>query len=168
MIDSLEQMEIDVLRRLEMLSEGGTLDTDRPSLHRVHPGSSAPPGVSEDDGLPAHLRPEVSLWAYHSQRLEERRASSASVRLTAIAEAEKDLETSKRRQPAYIDADSAQNSEDRDEAILRWEGKSAEWVAVMENCSFPHVRKLRRLDKRKQSCGHRIEDECHCRALVAA
>lgn len=156
-MDNLREMEADVLRRLEMLSEGGTLDLERPSLHRVHPGSSSPPGTSEDGGQEGCMRPEVSLWAYHQQRLEERRESSTSVRLTAIAEAEKDLETSKRRPPAYIEPDSEQNSDDRDEAILRWEGKSAEWVAVMENCSFSHVRKLRRLAKRRQSDGTPLE-----------
>jgi hypothetical protein len=105
------------------------------------------------------LRPEVSLWSYHKQWLEERRNSSYSVRLTAIAEAEKDLETSKRRPPAFVNPDTAEHTEERDEAILRWEGKSAEWVAVFEHCSFSHVRKLRKLHGLCPKDGKSIDKE---------
>jgi hypothetical protein len=150
-MSDLDQMEADVLRRLEMLSEGGTLDLERPSLHRVHPGSTVPPGVREH--IEAHLCPDVSLWAYHQHRLNQRRESAVYVRLTAIAEAERDLETSLKRPPSYIEPDSNQNAEDRDEAILRWEGKPAEVAAVFEHCSFSHVRKLRRMHKRKPNDG---------------
>jgi hypothetical protein len=152
---SLDQDELDVLRKLERLSEGGTLDLDRPSLHRVHPGSSVPPGVT--DALEADLRPDMSLWAYHANLLRKAREKGSHARHLAIAAAELDYETAIARPPAYIEADSEQNANDRDEAILRWEGKRAEWVAVFENCSFSHVRKLRRLHKMNQSTGVPLE-----------
>lgn len=152
----LDVIEHQVLNKLEMLSEGGTLNLNKPSLHAVHPGSSAPPGVDEE-GLEGAESLLTSLWAFHMIRLEQRRESSYSVRLAAITEAEKDYETAIRRPPTYIDPDSAQNADDRDEAILRWEGKAAEWVAVMEGCSFSHVRKLRRLAKRSPKDGRTLE-----------
>lgn len=152
----LEILEAEILNKLEMLSEGGTCDLDRPNLHRVHPGSSVPPGVDEDEQM-SHLRPEMSLWAYHATRLRERMNSPDSLRLTALAEAEKDYATARKRPPAFIDSDSDQNAADRDEAILRWSGKSAEWVAVFEQCSFSHVRKLRRLHGLNQSTGEPVE-----------
>jgi hypothetical protein len=152
MSDPLEKLETEVLRKLELLSEGGTLNLDRPSLHRVHPGSTVPPGVDENN-LEGSARPEVSLLAYHAELLEKARERGFSARLAAIAAAELDLETARKRPPAYIDPDSAQNVLDRDEAILRWVGKRAEWVAVVEKCSFSHVRKLRRLHKMNPATG---------------
>lgn len=148
----LDDLEAQILRKLEMLSEGSTLNLNPNRVHQSRAGSSLPPGVDEENGE-SHLRPELSLWAYHRTRLSERAAASDSVRLTAIAEAERDYFTSVKRPPAFIEPDSTQNAEDRDEAILRWEGKRAEWVAVIENCSFSHVRKLRRIHKLHQATG---------------
>lgn len=152
----LDDLEVEILRKLELLSEGSTLNLDPNRVHQSRAGSTVPPGVDEEHGE-SHLRPEMSLWLYHREKLSERRESTTSVRLTAIAEAEKDLETARKRPPAYIEPDSEQNAGDRDEAILRWEGKPAEWVAVMERCSFSHVRKLRRLAKRRPSDGTMVE-----------
>lgn len=148
----LDDLEVEILRKLEMLSEGSTLNLDPNRVHQSRAGSTVPPGVDEEHGE-SHLRPEMSLWLYHREKLSERRESTTSVRLTAIAEAEKDVETARKRPPAYIEPDSEQNAGDRDEAILRWEGKPAEWVAVMQGCSFSHVRKLRKMNKMNPATG---------------
>lgn len=152
----LDDLEAEILRKLERISEGGVQNLDPNRVHQSRAGSNPPHGVDEDS-LEGVLRPEVSLWAYHQEKLANKRESTASVRLTAIAEAERDYETAVKRPPAYIKPDSDQNADDRDEAILRWEGKPAEWVAVMEHCSFSHVRKLRRLAKRRPSDGTMAE-----------
>lgn len=153
-MEELQRMEADVLRRLELLSEGGTLDYDRPNLHRVHPSATPPPGYSES----AVLSPRISLAGYHAVLLANACERGTSSRLMAIAAAERDLETARKRPPAYLDPDVDQNVADRDEAILRWTGKRAEWVAVMENCSYGHVRKLRRLHKLKPTDGVPTEE----------
>lgn len=146
---SLDDLELDVLRRLAMLAEGACSAYDRPNLHRAHPGSTPPPG-SDVQGV---LSQNVSLATYHQGLMRQAREKGVSALLVAIAAAELDYQTAVRRPPAYIDADSEQNAEDRDEAILRWAGKRAEVVAVFEQCSFSHVRKLRRIHKLKPSDG---------------
>lgn len=152
----LTAQEHAVLSRLAKLMNGPALNYDKAQIHRGVAGSSPPPGA---DLIAGHGgdSPDVSLYAYHRKRLEERCKSSVSVRLTAIAQAEHDYETAIKRPPHYLSGDSDENRDQRDEAILRWEGKPAEWVAVMEGCSFSHVRKLRALHKRRPSDGLQVE-----------
>ncbi len=153
-MDPLDLLEREILGKLSMLAEGRASQYDRPNLHRSAPGSLEPPGA-----FAAPLSPARSLVEYHDRRFMACHDKGLSARLTAIAEAELDYQTAKRRPPAYLDPSSDQNIEDRDEAILRWTGRRAEWVAVMEGCSFSHVRKLRRLHKMNQTTGERIEVE---------
>ncbi len=155
MSEPLETLEAEILRKLSMLAEGRASDYSRPNLHRAAPSSTPPPGSNQANN--GHLSPLVSLMEYHQAQLIRCRERSLSVRLTAIAEAEHDYHVAKKRPPAYLDPSSEQNADDRDEAILRWEGKRAEWVAVMEGCSFSHVRKLRRLHK-KDKLGEPLEE----------
>lgn len=157
-MEELQRMEADVLRRLELLSEGGTLDYDRPNLHRVHPSATPPPGYSES----AVLSPRISLAGYHAVLLANACERGTSSRLMAIAAAEKDYELSLRRPPAYLDADPDVNAHDRDEAILRWVGKRPEEAAVWESCSYSYVRKVRRAHKRDQMTGEPLEETEGC------
>jgi hypothetical protein len=152
----LDTLEAEILNKLEMLSEGGTCDLDRPNLHRVHPGSSVPPGVDEE-AQESHLRPEMSLWAYHKGKLAKARTEPFGRRLTAIAEAEVDYENSVKRPLSYISPDSEQNSKDRDDAILRWTGRRPEEVAVFEQCSSSYVRKIRKRNNLDQTWGGSLD-----------
>ncbi len=155
MTEPLETLEAEILRKLAFLAEGRASDYSRPNLHRAAPSSTPPPGSNQANN--GHLSPLVSLMEYHQAQFIACRQRGRSKRLTAIAEAEHDYHVAKKRPPAYLDPSSDQNAEDRDEAILRWEGKRAEWVAVMEQCSFSHVRKLRRLHKLNQATGKPVE-----------
>ncbi len=152
-MDPLELLEREILGKLSMLAEGRASQYDRPNLHRSAPGSLEPPGA-----FAGPLSPIRSLVEFHQRKLGASREKGLSARLTAIAEAELDYQTARRRPPAYLDPSSDQNIEDRDEAILRWTGRRAEWVAVMEGCSFSHVRKLRRLHKLNQTTGEALEE----------
>lgn len=158
-LEILDQLEAIVLQQLAMLQEGRTLDLDRPNLHRAHPGATPPPGTNlravGDDSPPDAA---FSLAEYHKWLLDKARDRGPVARLRAIAEATLDYETSIKRRPAYIDADPDVNSRNRDEAILRWEGKRAEEVAVFERCSFSYVRKLRRKEGLDPRTGRRLED----------
>lgn len=155
----LDPLEAEILKKLERLSEGGTLDLERPSLHHVHPGSSVPPGVDEET-QESHLSPNMSLWLYHREKLNAGRERGFVWRLTAITQAAKDYQTQLARPPTYIDPDSEKNANDRDEAILRWTGKRPEEVAVWEHCSYSYVRKVRRLHKLNQMTGEPVEELC--------
>src|SRR5262249_38968068 len=136
-----------------MLMEGAIFNYDKEAGHGAVFGSRIPPGTG---GLESE-RDTISLYAYHKPQLAERKDMADHIPPQAVAEAERDYETFKRRPPAYIDPDSDQNKADRDEAILRWSGKRAEWVAVMEGCSKEHVRKLRKLHKLNPIDGERLE-----------
>lgn len=156
--NSLESLENKVLIKLNLLGEGRSLTYDRPNLHRVHPAATPPPGVNETKPGESHMNQTVSLAEYHAHRLDLARGKSTGARLTALAEAERDYETTIKPPPRYIDPDPDQNSQDRNHAILRWEGKRAEWVAVFENCSESHVRKMRRRDNR-DAMGWKLDSE---------
>ena len=150
--ESLDVREWKVLRRLQFIAEGGTLDLDRPLLKRTHPGSSVPPGVDKGS-----LSPDTSLYEYHHALLAAKRSASDSVRRAAISAAELDLNTTLNRGPAYISPDSDQNKKDRDDAILRREGERPEEVAVLESCSSSYVRKIRKANNRDQTWGGSLE-----------
>lgn len=150
----LDRLENTILKQLAMVGEGATLDYDRPTLHRAHPGSTEPAGAFSGD-----LSPQVSLALYHHQKLLGARQKGLSVRLTALAEASRDLETTKHRPPTYNSPDSEQNAQERDQAILTvWAGYRPEWPAVFENCSESYVRKLRRRCKRNPMTGELTEE----------
>lgn len=152
MSENLDQLEHQILHGLSLIQEGRSLTYDRPNLHRAHPAATPPPGAQPDRHNP-EPDPLVSLLEYHRYRLDQARDRSFSHRLTTLAEAAKDLETSRRRGPRYISPDSAQNSDDRDQAILRWHGKRPEWVAVFESCSASYVRKVRKHNELDQTSG---------------
>ncbi len=153
MPDSLDDLERDILRKLSMLAEGRTSDYTRPNLHRSAPQSTEPPGAFAGD-----LSPLVSLMEYHRRQFDRCRQKGLSVRLTALAQASRDVETAKHRQPAYNSPDSEQNAKERDEAILvRWAGYRPEWPAVFEDCSESYVRKLRRRCHREPMTGELLE-----------
>jgi hypothetical protein len=151
----LDALEAEVLRKLEMLSEGGTSNLDPNRVHQSPAGSNPPPGITE--ALQSDLSPEASLWAYHSGQLKRAREKSFATRLTAIARAELDLERQLKRPPSYISPDSEQNAKDRDEAILRWTGRRPEEVAVFEGCSASYVRKIRKRCHRDQTWGGSLD-----------
>lgn len=157
--NSISTLEKQVLIKLSLLGEGRSLTYDRPNLHRVHPAATPPPGVNETKPGESHLNQTVSLAQYHAYRLDLARGKSVGARLTALAEAERDYETTIKPPPRYIDPDPDQNSQDRDEAILRWEGKRPEWVAVFENCSESHVRKIRKKHDRDPMMGGKLNLE---------
>ena len=137
----LERLEVEVLRRLSMLSEGAT-QTLESSICHLHAESSFPPGFSET--LQSDLSPEHSILAFHQRRMSQARQRGASVRLRAIVEASYDLDTHRKRPPSYISPDSDQNADERDDAIMRWRGYAPEWPSVYEHCSTAYVCKLRR------------------------
>lgn len=140
MEDPLEHLEREILRKLALLAEGRSSDYTRPNLHRSAPASAPPIGA-----FASPLSPLVSLLEYHTTQFAKCRERGVSVRLTAIAQANKDFETTVHRAPAYNSPDSEQNAQERDEAILtRWTGYRPEWPAVFEDCSESYVRKLRR------------------------
>ncbi len=154
MPDSLDALERDILRKLSMLAEGRTSDYTRPNLHRSAPQSTEPPGAFAGD-----LSPLTPLVEYHRQQFDRCRGSGVSVRLTAIARAEHDYHTVKKRPPAYLSPDSEENAEERDRAILDvWEGYRPEWPAVFEDCSEAFVRKLRKRHKRDPMTGEPLFD----------
>jgi hypothetical protein len=134
-----------------MLAEGGTSTLDPNRVHQSSSDSKPPAGVE------AVLGESVSLWVYHQGKLLAAAEKATHVRLRAIAEAERDLEFSLKRPPAYISPDSEQNSKDRDEAILRHTGRRPEEVAVWENCSCSYVRKIRKRAHRDQTWGGSLE-----------
>ncbi len=151
--DVLEGLERDILRKLSMLAEGRVSDYTRPNLHRSAPQSAEPPGAFAGD-----LSPLVSLMEYHRRQFDRCRQKGLSVRLTALAQASRDVETAKHRQPAYNSPDSEQNAKERDEAVLTWVGYRPEWPAVFCDCSESYVRKLRRRHHRDPMTGHLLED----------
>jgi hypothetical protein len=119
-----------------------------------------PPGVNTRRQRRKDEQPDpaVSLLEYHRFRLDRARGRGAVAHLVAITEAEKDAETSVRRPPSYL-ADAAQNAEDRDAAILRWEGRRPEAVAVWEDSTFSNVRRVRMKYKRDPMTGYPREAE---------
>ncbi len=156
MTEPLETLEAEILRKLAFLAEGRASDYSRPNLHRAAPSSTPPPGSNQANN--GHLSPLVSLMEYHQAQFARCRERGVSVRLTAIAAANKDFETTKHRTPAYNSPDSEQNADERDQAILiRWAGYRPEWPAVFEDCSESYVRKLRRRTKRNPMTGELSE-----------
>jgi hypothetical protein len=149
----LELLTKHILAKLEMVAEGTTQDLERPNLHRVHPGSTPPPGAYPGRSKTGPPDPCVSLRAYNEWLLA--RAQTVPERLKALAEAMRDYETAQHPPRTYMSADSAQNKKERDEAILSWEGYRPEWVAVYEHCSESNVRKVRKANQRDQKLGHR-------------
>ncbi len=148
-MDPLDLLEREILGKLSLLAEGRASQYDRPNLHRSAPGSLEPPGAFAGD-----LSPVLSLMTYHQRRFIACRERGVSVRLTAIAQANKDYETTIHRAPAYNSPDSTQNAEERDTAILeRWTGYRPEWPAVFEDCSEAYVRRLRKRCKRDAMTG---------------
>lgn len=150
MSQTLAQLEEEILSRLSMVAEGRSGDYDRPNLHRVHPGATAPPGRLGD--------PLTSLRDYHATLIDRARERGFSAHLMAIAEAQVDLESALRRQPTFNDPDAEQNTADRDAAILvHFEGVRPEWPAAVMKCSASHVEKLRRRNGRDAIRGIRQE-----------
>jgi hypothetical protein len=151
-MDTLDELEAQVLAKLELLAEGRSSDYGRPNLHRAHPQSSAPPGAFEGD-----LSPMLSLKAYHEELMGKARERGFSARLMAIAQAHADLDGSLKRVPTYNSPDSDQNTNDRDAAILvHFEGCRPEWPAAYMGCSASHVEKLRRKSGRDAILGEHI------------
>lgn len=152
---ALDTLESEVIRRLALLAEGRAMDYDRLNLHRVHPGSTPPPGAH--GASRGDLRPWLSLSAYHQELMNKAREKGLHARLRAIAEAEADYEMSIKRQPTFDSSLSSQNTEERDTAILvHFEGCRPEWPAAFMRCSASHVEKLRRRNGRDATLGERI------------
>ncbi len=144
-MDPLDLLEREILGKLSMLAEGRASQYDRPNLHRSAPSSMEPPGT---------FNPHASLAVYHERRFLECQDRGMSVRLTAIAQANLDYETTVHRTPAYNSPDSEQNAQERDDAILtRWIGYRPEWPAVFCDCSESYIRKLRRKHHRNPMDG---------------
>jgi hypothetical protein len=155
-MSDLDALEAEVLRKLEMLSEGATLNLDPNRVHSSRAGSSPPPGTKEDDtGV---LSVAVSLMGYHKELMSHARERGISARLMAIARAYADYDASVKRPPTFNSFDSDQNTVDRDAAILvHFEGRRPEWPAAYMDCSASHVEKLRRRSGRDARTGERLE-----------
>ena len=152
---TLADLEAEVLRKLSMLAEGSSSAYDRPNLHRSHPQSTPPPGFRADNGV---LSPIRSLMEYHKALLEKARERGLSARLMAIAQAHADYDASVKRVPTFNSPDSAQNTEDRDAAILvHFEGCRPEWPAAYMGCSASHVEKLRKRSGRDAILGEPLD-----------
>ena len=146
MSEDIERLQRNILGKLVLLAEGGVAPMDKPNLHRSAPESSPPPGAFQP-------LEEVSLALYYEKRFDDVRESKQWVRLKVVAEAERDWELAAHKRPRYLSPDSDENAKNRDEAVLRWEGKRPEWVAVFEGCSESYVRKLRKKAGRDPKTG---------------
>lgn len=154
MSDTLDQLEAQVLGKLEFLAEGSSSDYGKPNLHRAHPQSSPPPGAGQNGAL----SPMLSLMSYHEALMLQARERGLSARLMAIAKANADYDFSVKRAPTFNSPDSDQNTEDRDAAILvHFEGCRPEWPAAYMGCSASHVEKLRKRSGRDAILGERLE-----------
>jgi len=152
----LDLLERDVLRKLELLSEGGTMDLGRLNLHRAHPQGSPPPGFDRaQNGVLSSL---VSLMGYHADLMSQARERGLSARLMAIANANADYDSTVKRKLAFNSFDAELNTEDRNTAILvHFEGCRPEWPAAYMGCSTSHVEKLRRRNGRDAILGERLD-----------
>lgn len=154
-MDTVEQLEGEILNKLGMLAEGRSSAYDRPNLHRSHPQSTPPPGFQPTNGLPSPL---LSLMEYHKELMLKAAERGRSARLMAIAKANADYDYAVKRAPTFNGPDSDQNTEDRDTAILvHFEGVRPEWPAAYMGCSARHVEKLRRRNSRDAILGEHLE-----------
>lgn len=155
-MDTLDQLEHQILLKLEMLAEGRSSEYGKLNVHRAHPSSTPPPGF--ENGVSAPL---TSLMEFHKEKMLRARERAldgpVSVRLMAIATAFADFDYAVKRPPTFNSPDSDENTEDRDTAILvHFEGSRPEWPAAYMGCSSSHVEKLRRRNHRDAILGEHI------------